>query len=76
MFRKQVEKQKKFFDNVKTLWENEHAEEVTEAYNEILDIMSKLDMYSANMVMNLVYFQTVKKTYEATVGKKEIGGEK
>ena len=78
MFNKKqkIEKQKQFFENVKTIWENEHAEEVSEAYNEILKIMSALDIYSANMVMNLIYFQTVKKTYEATVGKKDVGGEK
>ena len=71
MFRQQIEKQKKFIESVKSIWENDHAEEVTEAYNKILEIMSGLDMYSANMVMSLVYYQTVEKTYKATVGKKE-----
>ena len=74
MFKKDIKKQAQFLENVKAMWENDHAEVVAEAYNEILEIMKNLDVYSANMVMNLVYFQTVKKTYEKTVGKK-IGDE-
>lgn len=72
MFKAKYEKERKFAENVKAIWESDHAEEISEAYNEILKIMSKLDMYSANMVMSLVYFQTVKKIYEATVGKTEV----
>lgn len=72
MFRKEMDKQKKLLDGMKEVWENVHAEEIADAYNEILEIMKKLDIYSANMVMTLVYFQTAMKTFEKTVGK---GGE-
>ena len=76
MFKKKENKEKELVKYIKAIWENDHAEAVSDAYNEIVEIMSKLDTYSANMVMNLVWLQTVKKTYENTVGKKEVGGEK
>ena len=77
MFRKQKEKkEKELLDNIELLWENSHAEEIVVAYNKILDIMGTLDMYSANMVMNMIHYQTIEKTYHATVGRiKDTGGE-
>lgn len=72
MFKKRKEKQnEEFVNNIKTIWENDHGEEIAEAYNKIVDIIAILDTYSANMVVNLVQYQTVQKTFEATVGKKE-----
>lgn len=76
MFKKKANKEKELVKNITAIWENDHGEVVSDAYNEIVEIMSKLDTYSANMIMNLVWLQTVKKTYESTVGKKEMGGEK
>ena len=65
----------KLIENIKAVWENDHAEEVTEAYNKIVEVLEGLDMYSANMLINLVWLQTTEKTFKSTVGKKEIGGE-
>lgn len=72
MFKKKMEKEKQLVESIKAVWEDNHSEEVTEAYNKIVEIMSTLDVYSANMVMSLIYFQTVRKTYESTVGRKEM----
>jgi len=72
---KKREKQDKLIENLKMVYETDHANEITEAYNKIVEILAGLDMYSANMLVNLLWRQTVKKTYMATVGKKEIGGE-
>jgi hypothetical protein len=33
--------------------------------------LGKLDMYSANILVNLLWLQAVQKTYLGTVGKKE-----
>jgi len=74
MWEKRVKKDK-IVEDLKGIWENDHAEEITEAYNKIVEILAELDMYSANMLVNLLWRQTVKKTYMATVGKKEVGGE-
>jgi len=71
-----MRKQDKLVRNLKSLWENDHAEEIAESYNKIVEILAGLDTYSANMVVNLMHYQTLKKTFESTVGKKEIGGEK
>jgi hypothetical protein len=77
MFRKQIEKYKQFFENSQKLWENEHAEQISECYNKIVEILKDLDIYSANMLINLLYWQIMQKTYFSTVGKKEIkGGDK
>ena len=65
----------KLVNQLKVVWENEHGNEVTEAYNDIVAILSDLDMYSANMLVNLLWMQTTQKSYMNTVGKKE-GGEK
>jgi hypothetical protein len=65
----------KLLENIKVVWENDHGEEVTEAYNKIVEVLAKLDIYSANMLVNLLWIQTVKKTFKGTVGKKEVGGE-
>jgi len=69
MFRKNIEKQKKFVDSVKKLWENDHGEEIGDSYNKIVEILSELDMYSANMLVNLIWYQTAQKTYLKTIGK-------
>lgn len=56
-------------NNLKAVWENDHAEEISEAYNKIAGVLSGLDMYSANMVVNLISYQTMQKTVFGTVGK-------
>lgn len=53
---------------LKGVWENDHAEDVTKAYNKIVKVLSKLDIYSANMVVNLVHLQTIHKSIMCTVG--------
>jgi hypothetical protein len=73
MFKNEIKKQNKLIEQVKTLWENDHGEEMTEAYNEIVEILGKLDMYSANILVNLLWLQAVQKTYMNTVGKEEVG---
>jgi hypothetical protein len=72
---KRREEKDKLVENIKAVWENDHGEEITTAYNEIVKILAELDMYSANMLVNLIWRQTVKKTFVATIGKKEVGGE-
>lgn len=71
MFGNEIKKQNELIRQVKSLWENDHGEEMTEAYNEIVNILSELDMYSANILVNLLWLQTAQKTYLGTVGKKE-----
>lgn len=71
MFGNEIKRQNELIAQVKALWENEHGEEMTEAYNKIVNILSELDMYSANILVNLLWLQTVQKTYIKTVGKKE-----
>jgi hypothetical protein len=71
MFKNEIKKQNELIAQVKALWENSHGEEMTEAYNEIVGILGKLDMYSANILVNLLWLQAVQKTYLGTVGKKE-----
>lgn len=71
MFKKDIKKQNNLIAQVKKLWEDDHGEEMTEAYNEIIGILSKLDMYSANILVNLLWLQAVQKTYIGTVGRKE-----
>ena len=75
MKRKNRMEKDKLVDNIKRVWENDHAEEVTEAYNKIVEVLKNLDMYSANLVINLVAFQTTQKSILATVEKEKIGGE-
>jgi hypothetical protein len=72
MFKTQIKKQNELIEQVKTLWENDHGEEMTEAYNEIVSILGKLDMYSTNILVNLLWLQAVQKTYKNTVGKEEV----
>jgi hypothetical protein len=72
MFKNEIKKQNELIAQVKTLWENDHGEEMTEAYNEIVAILGKLDMYSANILVNLIWMQAVQKTYLGTVGKEEV----
>jgi hypothetical protein len=72
MFKNEIKKQKELIDKIKGVWENEHAEEISEAYNNIVAILATLDMYSANMLVNLLWLQTAQKSYVATVGKKEV----
>ena len=74
MWKNRKEKDK-LIENIKTVWENDHGEEVTNAYNEIVGVLEKLDVYSANILINLLWYQTTIKSFEATVGKKEVGGE-
>ena len=69
---KKAEDNEKLVNQLKVVWENEHGEEVTEAYNDIIAILSNLDMYSANMLVNLLWMQTTQKTYVSTVGKSEM----
>lgn len=71
MFGNEIKKQNELIAQVKTLWENGHGEEMTESYNEIVSILGKLDMYSANILVNLLWIQAVQKTYLGTVGKKQ-----
>jgi hypothetical protein len=72
MFKRDIKKQNDLIKQVKALWENDHGEEMTEAYNEIIGIIGKLDMYSANILVNLLWLQAVQKTYIKTVGKEEV----
>jgi formiminotetrahydrofolate cyclodeaminase len=72
MFGKEIKKQNELIAQIKSMWENGHAEEMTDAYNNIVDVLGKLDMYSANILVNLIWMQTVQKTYLGTVGKKEV----
>ena len=60
-------------DNLKSVWENDHAEDVTKTYNEIVRLLSGLDMYSANLVVNLVFIQTIQKSIVETVGGEKDG---
>jgi hypothetical protein len=71
MFGNEIKKQNELIAQVKTLWENGRGEEMSAAYNEIVGILAKLDMYSANILVNLIWMQAVQKTYLGTVGKKE-----
>jgi hypothetical protein len=72
MFGNEIKKQKELIDKIKCIWENEHAEEISKAYNNIVAILATLDMYNANMLVNLLWLQTAQKSYVATVGKKEV----
>lgn len=74
MFKKDTKKQNELIARMKSIWENGHGDEMTEAYNKIVDILQDLDMYSANILVNLLWLQTAQKTYIGTVGRKE-GGE-
>lgn len=56
-------------EELKLIWENDHAEEVSKAYNKIVKVLGKLDVYSANMVVNLISLQTVEKSLACTVGR-------
>lgn len=69
MFGNEIKKQNELLAQIKDMWEVGHAEEVTDAYNEIVEILNTLDVYSANMLVNLVWLQTAQKTYMGTVGK-------
>ena len=71
MLQSKMRKQNELLAQVKELWESDHGEEMTEAYNGIIDILSMLDIYSANILVNLLWIQTVQKTFLCTVGKKE-----
>jgi hypothetical protein len=71
MFKKDIKRQNEFMAQVKSIWESDHGEEMTDAYNKIIDVLAELDMYSANILVNLLWLQTVQKTYLGTVGKKE-----
>jgi hypothetical protein len=72
MFKRDIKKQNALIQQVEKLWENDHGEEMTKAYNEIIGILGKLDMYSANILVNLLWLQAVQKTYIKTVGKEEV----
>lgn len=74
--RRKKEKQDMLVKQVISVWENTHGEEVAEAYNKIVSILADLDVYTANMLVNLLWLQITQKTFDATVGKKEMGGEK
>jgi hypothetical protein len=67
-----MKRQNELIAQVKSLWENDHSDEMTDAYNKIIDILQNLDMYSANILVNLLWLQTAQKTYLGTVGKKEV----
>ena len=73
---RKVERNEKLVEQLKAAWENEHGEEITVAYNDIIAILAELDMYSANMLVNLLWLQTTQKTYVSTVGKSEMKKEK
>ena len=60
-------KKAEIVEELKNVWERDHAEEVSKAYNKVVKVLSKLDMYSANLVANLVQLQTVQKSIMATV---------
>ena len=76
MWREKKKKEEELLKTIKAVWENGHGEEVTEAYNKIVDVLKDLDVYSANMLVNLIWLQTAQKTFAGTVGKKEdLGGE-
>ncbi len=65
-------KEKKKNDLVKTLkkvWEDEVAEVVAEKYNRIVGELQDLDIYTCNMIVNLLFWQTGHKTYLSTVAK-------
>lgn len=66
-----IKKQNELVAQVKSIWESDHSDEMTDAYNSIIDVLQNLDMYSANILVNLLWIQTVQKTYLGTVGKKE-----
>lgn len=66
-----MKKQNELIAQVKSIWESDHGDEMTDAYNKIINILSGLDMYSANILVNLLWLQAVQKTYLGTVGKKE-----
>jgi formiminotetrahydrofolate cyclodeaminase len=74
MFKKDIKKQNELIAQMKSIWEDGHGDEMTDAYNKIVDILGGLDMYSANILVNLLWLQTAHKTYLGTVGRKE-GGE-
>jgi hypothetical protein len=66
-----TKKQNELIAQMKSIWENGHGDEMTDAYNKIIGVLQNLDMYSANILVNLLWLQTVQKTYLGTVGKKE-----
>lgn len=71
MLQSKMKRQNELIAQVKSIWESDHSDEMTDAYNKIIDILGELDMYSANILVNLLWLQTVQKTYLGTVGKKE-----
>jgi hypothetical protein len=72
MFGNEMKKQNELIAQIKAVWESGHSEEMAEAYNEILGILANLDIYSANILVNLLWLQTAQKTFSLTVGKKEM----
>jgi hypothetical protein len=72
MLGKEIKKQNELIAQIKTMWESGHGEEMSEAYNEIIGILANLDIYSANILVNLLWLQTAQKTLALTVGKKEM----
>jgi hypothetical protein len=67
-----MRKEKELIENLKTVWEGQHSGEIGVAYNKIVEILAELDIYSSNMLVNLLWLQIAEKTYKGTVEKREV----